>query len=46
VRLEGFHGNISAIKDFYTEITVEVDGAQAKEDVWSAVEEGVLKAAK
>ena len=41
VRLQGFHGNISDIKDFYKNCTVHVDGTKKKNDVWDSIKVAV-----
>lgn len=37
VRLDAYHSNIAAIRDSYKEILVEIDGTQAKADVFEKV---------
>mmetsp|Transcript_19530 Transcript_19530/g.30137 ORF Transcript_19530/g.30137 Transcript_19530/m.30137 type:complete len:293 (+) Transcript_19530:112-990(+) len=41
VRLEQFHANVEAVKGFYTDISVEIDGAQSPSEVAAAVSAGI-----
>lgn len=44
VRLEAFHDNIGNIVTYYEPVMVEIDGLQAKEDVWTEVEAALKQA--
>ena len=41
VRLEQFHANVDAVKDSYTDITVEIDGVGKPADVFKKIEAAV-----
>ena len=41
VRLEQFHANVDAVKGFYTNIMVEVDGSNSPDIVAMTIEEGI-----
>mmetsp|Transcript_6419 Transcript_6419/g.9082 ORF Transcript_6419/g.9082 Transcript_6419/m.9082 type:complete len:295 (-) Transcript_6419:40-924(-) len=41
VRLEQFHANVEAVKGFYTDISVEIDGSKSPNEVASAVSAGI-----
>eukprot|EP00548_Thalassiothrix_antarctica_P007490 CAMPEP_0194146530 /NCGR_PEP_ID=MMETSP0152-20130528/20792_1 /TAXON_ID=1049557 /ORGANISM="Thalassiothrix antarctica, Strain L6-D1" /LENGTH=294 /DNA_ID=CAMNT_0038847071 /DNA_START=48 /DNA_END=932 /DNA_ORIENTATION=+ len=43
VRLEQYHANVAAVKDSYTEITVEIDGVGKPTDVFEAIKTAVTE---
>mmetsp|Transcript_27265 Transcript_27265/g.40258 ORF Transcript_27265/g.40258 Transcript_27265/m.40258 type:complete len:290 (+) Transcript_27265:143-1012(+) len=43
VRLEQYHANVAAVKDSYTDITVEIDGVGKPTDVFEAIKKSVVE---